>query len=443
MVIKISFAFRRDPMLSSPSANGMLRRLSSCVALAHSIAHHCFGSSNGAPFKVASRMKYSFNCTECSRVIHFEWSQVGRKISCEGCGQSLNVPAPMETIGEPDARPVRLKFRCPSCRRKFSTKPDMAGEKIRCSGCGAGVRVPWAGEESATSASQPVLELFDLDDEPSAAPSPSRVEARPAPVTRKGESARPAESPRADHSRVDVSRAGARQPGARSEIADGSSTLAPELEALAGLEGSSGRRRAESVLSSRSQLMESVRQQAAEQEAVATQKSVAKDPTKKGPKKKKKKKKHSGFFDPKETLKLVAGVLVVVAVLAFAAWRFPDFRVPLGGFLCLVGFIVYVMGAVSLRQLVAEEGAIKLLLFRVCPPYQWWFVMTHWDEAKDFFAFFVAGAMILSLGGGIIKISPLAQKAAAEQRAYQKKVEQRRAEMQPPGVPTIVEREDD
>ena len=69
--------------------------------------------------------------------------------------------------------------------------------------------------------------------------------------------------------------------------------------------------------------------------------------------------------------------------------------------------------------------------------------MTHWDEAKDFFAFFVAGAMILSLGGGIIKISPLAQKAAAEERAYQKKVEQMQADLQPPAMPTNIERGDD
>ena len=72
-------------------------------------------------------MKDSFACTECNHIIQFGWSQVGRRISCEGCGHSLTVPAPMETIGEPEALPPpRLKFRCPSCQRKFSTKLEMA-----------------------------------------------------------------------------------------------------------------------------------------------------------------------------------------------------------------------------------------------------------------------------------------------------------------------------
>ena len=50
----------------------------------------------------------------------------------------------------------------------------------------------------------------------------------------------------------------------------------------------------------------------------------AKSSTKSGKKKKKKKKKYSSFFDPKETLKLVAGVGVVVGVLAPWAGAIPS-----------------------------------------------------------------------------------------------------------------------
>ena len=69
----------------------------------------------------------------------------------------------------------------------------------------------------------------------------------------------------------------------------------------------------------------------------------------------------------------------------------PRISLPLGGFLCVIGFIVYLLGSSSLRRLVADEGVLKLLLYRFCPPYQWWYIIRHWDETKDFFAFFVAG----------------------------------------------------
>ena len=107
--------------------------------------------------------------------------------------------------------------------------------------------------------------------------------------------------------------------------------------------------------------------------------------------------------------------------MALAAWAYPDFRVPLGGFICVVGFIVYVLGAVAMRQLVAEEGFLKLMLFRFFPPYQWWFIFTRWQETRDYLAFFMAGAMVMSVGGAIIKISPLGIKADAAERAYLQK----------------------
>ena len=148
--------------------------------------------------------------------------------------------------------------------------------------------------------------------------------------------------------------------------------------------------------------------------------------------KKKRKNKGSGYFDPKETLTLVAGVGALVGVLSFLAWGYPEFRFPLGGLLCVIGFIVYLLGSISLRQLVAEDGFVQLLMFRFCPPYQWWFIVTRWADAKDFFAFFLAGAIIMAIGGFLIKTSPTGAKAEASERAYQNLLKSKKAEAPPP-----------
>ena len=206
---------------------------------------------------------------------------------------------------------------------------------------------------------------------------------------------------------------------------------AQELDAIARIEGKGIRRRPESLLTSRSAMIEHALERSAAEEAALEQEAAASAAhyrSGKGTGKGRKRKKHSSFFDPKETLKLVAGVGAVVLVLAFLAWGYPDLRFPMGGFLCVVGFIVYAMGAYSLRQVVAEEGMIKLIAFRLCPPYQWWFVATRWQDTRDFFAFFLAGAMVMSLGGAIIKVSPVGKEAEASDRAYQKLVNRKPAE---------------
>jgi hypothetical protein len=185
---------------------------------------------------------------------------------------------------------------------------------------------------------------------------------------------------------------------------------------LASVEETSGPQRAETVLPSRSAAMEQVLQESAEQSDLAADRSAAR--TKK--KKKKKKKKGSSYFDPKDTLILVGGVGGFVAVLALLAWRLPDFRFPLGGLLCVIGFVVYLLGWAALKQLVADEGAFKALLFRFFPPYQWWYVATNWADTRDYVAFFGAGLLIMSLGGAIIKISPTGKKAEASEKAFQK-----------------------
>jgi hypothetical protein len=300
----------------------------------------------------------------------------------------------METVGEP-AEPARfLRFACPACGRKYATKPELAGQKIRCNRCGAGVRVP---QGDATPVAQPtrpsILTEWGIDDEADP-PRPTRRD-RP--------------------KRADV-RSGA-------DDAEGDSSL---LDELASIQGVKRPDRPGSVLSSRTELVGKVLDEAAEPEAVETQKMVAK-----AKKKKKKKKKSSGYFDPKDTLALVGGVAVVVAVLALLAWRYPDLRFPLGGLLCVVGFIVYLLGAAALRQLVAEQGAFKLLLFRFFPPYQLWFVATNWGETKDFVAFFASGLIIMAIGGAVIKTSPIGKKAEESERAYQTTRQGRQAEVPP------------
>ena len=129
----------------------------------------------------------------------------------------------------------------------------------------------------------------------------------------------------------------------------------------------------------------------------------------------------------------MAGVGAVVAVLAFLAWGYPGIRFPLGGVLCVIGFIVYLLGWTALRQLVAEEGILKALLFRFCPPYQWWYVITRWDETRDFFAFFAAGAAIMAIGGGIIKTSEEGKRAEASDRAFQQMQKDARPKPARPG----------
>lgn len=333
-------------------------------------------------------MTFPCACQACGCTNQVEWSQAGQKIACRGCGHPMLV-APREASGPAVATEAMVKFRCPACQRKFAIKAELAGKKIRCSGCGAGVRVPLTdGVAAASEASLPSVKAFAGVD-------------------------------------------GAVPPTRPSAALDPS----PFLEELASIEGVKPPRNAGTLLTSRSELMEQVRQQVTEETVVKEQKKAAK-----ARKKKKKRKKGDGYFDLKETLKLVAGVGAFVAVLTLTAWYYPDFRFPVGGILVLVGAITYWLGIASLRQLVAEEGQLKALMFRFCPPYQWWFVATRWDEARDFVAFFGAGIMILSLGSAVIKTSPIGKKAMAADAALQKKDREAQARVGAPpvGGPAVV-----
>lgn len=267
-----------------------------------------------------------------------------------------------------------IRFNCPACGRKYATKPSFAGKKIRCTGCGAGVRVPGGSANGAAEPSRPALKSFGAE-------------------------------------------AGAAPPKAARDRAPAGGGGPPLLDDIAAIEGTKRPRRAESVLPSRSVGLEQARQKAVEAEEAAAEEEKQVEKKKK---KKKKKKKGTGYFDPKDTLILVGGLAAFVAVLALAAWRFPDFRFPLGGLLCIIGFIVYLLGAAALRQLVAEEGDFQALLFRFFPPYQWWFVMSRWSDTRDYFAFFASGLVIMSIGGAVIKLSPAGKEAMKSEAEYQK-----------------------
>jgi hypothetical protein len=48
-----------------------------------------------------------------------------------------------------------------------------------------------------------------------------------------------------------------------------------------------------------------------------------------------------------------------------------------------------------------------------------WFVATHWEDTKDFVAFFAAGLVIMTIGSAVIKTSEIGKKAAESERSYQ------------------------
>jgi hypothetical protein len=333
-------------------------------------------------------MKFPFNCPGCGYENHAEWAQIAREVICGWCRRSITVPAPME-IASADTEPgLAIRFGCPACGRKYASKLRLAGQKIRCSGCGAGVRVPVGNSIVAANPSRVVLNPHSIS-RPSYAPAVAKEAAFEV----------------VDDDRVEQ---------------DQSMSLREQLASAGALRR---REKPAVVLPTRAETLEKARQDAADQAAAVAQDGVAaeesSDKTKRG---KKKKRKRKSDFDVQETLTLMGGVGVVVAGLGLVAYYFPDFRYFLGGLVAVIGFILYILGGRSLRELAAMEGFVKLQLYRFFPPYQLWFVLTHWNEARDFFAFFVAGGIVMAIGGAVISTSPTFKKAAENEREYRKAV---------------------
>lgn len=327
-------------------------------------------------------MNFPFPCPGCGHANYAEFSHIGQQVLCGWCGKPVTVPAPMETIGGDSESGLPIRFACPACGRNFASKPSLAGQKIRCNRCGAGVRVPAGSSAPVGGVPRVVLNANSGSDEGMARPAEVAVWAVP-------------------------------------DDGEGENDHVSLREQLASVGGLKRRKSAAVELPSRAETMEQVRQEVAEKEAALTQKKAEKEK-----KAKKKKRKKTGYFDLKETLTLVGGVSVVVGVLGFLAWRFPEFQFPLGGLLAVIGFFLYFLGAMSLRQIAGNEGFFKLMLYRFCPPYQLWFVLRRWEETQDFVAFFASGLIIMAIGGGVVKISPTMRKANANQREYNKAVDE-------------------
>jgi hypothetical protein len=427
-----------------------------------------------------------FRCPSCNRKFATKPELAGQKIRCNRCGAGVRIPWADEDSDAPAPQPVvaayadvhhepapqqpirgdvgRVDLRSSELATSVSRSAVKSQAEIEQRPpteqpvSGDAPRVDLRSPQPSTTDSRSAVRAYtDIQQQPAPQqpvrgdaprvdlrpPEPPTTASRFGATAQTGIAARPAvqQPVGSDAGRVDLRST----TDAKPTVASGPVVQAPERKEIAQLDDAK-RRRPESVLSSRSELMEQVRQQAAEKEAIKAQRKAEKARQRKkekGNEDETTKVRHSSFFDPKETLKLVGGVGALVAVLAFLAWGYPEFRFPLGGLLCVVGFVVYLLGSASLRQLVAEEGAFKALMFRFCPPYQWWFVATRWEETKDFVAFFLAGAFVMSMGGWIIKMSPTGAKAEASERAYQKLMNRRQAGSPPPIVVKGISNDDD
>ena len=339
-------------------------------------------------------MRISAKCPACGNVNQVESSDVGKKIRCAGCGRSATIAAPKGAAVPTGAPAGVVKFVCPSCGQKLSTKLELAGKKIRCIGCGAGVRVPGGVATTAGDAASP---------RPHALAGSSQTTSTSQPIS--GEQMRA---------------------HADSEV-DGDSGDSYALCEIETPEEPS-RFGGEPELPGRSQSIAQPDQQTTEQESARTPANGSK--VKK--KKRKWKKLKVGLFDARETLLLFATVIGIVALLAFCAWAYPDFRFELGAALCLLGFIVYILGILSMQQVVSEEGSLQALALKFFPPYQWWFIVRNWTDAKDFVAIFAAGILIMAIGGAIMSSTSSVFKEEVTARTLQEEQKKLRRNAPPP-----------
>ena len=305
-------------------------------------------------------MLFPFNCLGCGYENHADWSHIGRQVLCRACGRPAIVPAPMEPVEGESRLGLAVRFACPVCGRNFATRRALIGQKIRCSGCLAGVRVPAGNSFPVEYASRIVLNALSRSSRPVPPPAGPSTRASPPPVH---------SIPVANAWHVPLNgnsgrgRSAAPAPGATFRALEAEPESAPspseQLEAFGSV---SRREHAAVVLPSRGETMEQVRQEVAKHEAAETTKNAEK-----ATKAKKKKRKKAGFFDLKETLTVVGGLSVIVGVLSFLAWYFPEFRFPLAGLLVVIGSVLYLLGALSLGRLAANEGFLKSMAYRFFP----------------------------------------------------------------------------
>ena len=116
---------------------------------------------------------------------------------------------------------------------------------------------------------------------------------------------------------------------------------------------------------------------------------------------------------------MLGGVGLVVGALGVVAWRFPEARFPLAGLLVVIGAVLYLLGAMSLSRVAEHESFLKSMAFRFFPPYQWWYVVMHWEDTRDFMAFIVSGLTIVGIGLGVYRTSNTFLEAEKSNRDYQ------------------------
>jgi len=362
-------------------------------------------------------LNFPFNCPRCGHENYAMWAHIGRQVNCGGCRRATTVPAPLEVLDAEDEFRVPIRFGCVACGRQYSTKPALVGQKIRCSGCGAGVRVPATSLNSVwNDGTRVVLNARSGITRATVHAPQVSVSAFPdARVDRSFSTGKPLAPPGGVEPRPSVAVAHAPQVAVSAfpdHREDHPVLLGDQLASFGGLEP---RRSAAVELPSRAETIEQARQEAAEREVAAT-----KVKAEKAKRAKKTKRKKTGDLDLQETLTLIGGVSVVVGVLGFLAWSFPDFQYFLGGLVAVMGLILYLLGARALNELAGHEGFFQLMAYRFFPPYQLWFVLTHWAAARDYFAFFVSGLVVMIIGGAVIMTSPASKRAAESDREYQK-----------------------
>ena len=364
-------------------------------------------------------MYFPFNCLGCGHENHAGWSQIGQRFSCRSCGRSAIVPAPMEPVAGGPAWQFAVRFACPVCGRSFATKPALVGRKIRCSGCQAGVRVPEANSFPVEHASRVMLNGLSGSSR-AIAPATVRSSNVPPPAGDSDSDASVWWVPPEDDSGMSRSIAPAPAPapaaGATVREARPNTESNPwqsndQLEAIGSL---SRREQAAVVLTSRNEMMEQVQQETAKQEAAEVAQVAEK-----AKKAKKKRRKKTGLSDLKETMAMLGGVGVVVGLLGLVAWRFPESRFPLAGLLVVIGAVLYLLGAMSLSRVAEHESFLKSMAFRFFPPYQWWYVVMHWEDTRDFMAFIVSGVIIVGVGLGVYRTSNTFLAAEKSNRDYQ------------------------
>ena len=124
-----------------------------------------------------------------------------------------------------------------------------------------------------------------------------------------------------------------------------------------------------------------------------------------------------------DVVNILGATVVAVVVISVICWRFADARFMIGGGLTVFGFIVYLVGTAGFSKVAREEGAQYSMMCRFVPLYKWYYLITRWDEMKGHFVFFCVGLMFLCPGLFILKISPQGQKADAEEKAYNQRIE--------------------